>query len=108
MVPPWVIAKRSVGGSKLHAPALILAIADVFKSLGLIMSYDADIGRWRREANSGPTGTRGSSNIRTPTALHLWYTKGRPSALSRLQIRIDGGLWGCGREARRIVYGNIQ
>ena len=28
-----------------------------------------------------------------------------PSALSRLNIRIDGGPRGCGREARRIVYG---
>ena len=31
-----------------------------------------------------------------------------PSALSRLNIRIDGGPGGCGREARRIVYGNIH
>ena len=29
-------------------------------------------------------------------------------ALSRLQIRIDGGPEGCGREARRTVYGNIH
>ena len=31
-----------------------------------------------------------------------------PSALSHLNIRIDGGPRGCGREARRIVYGNIH
>ena len=31
-----------------------------------------------------------------------------PSALSRLNIRIDGGPGGCGREARRKVYGNIH
>ena len=30
------------------------------------------------------------------------------SALSRLNIRIDGGPGGCGREGRRKVYGNIH
>ena len=32
----------------------------------------------------------------------------KSSALSRLNIRIDGGPGGCGREARRKVYGNIH